>query len=117
MYANITFKILTGSKEAFNSGSMTGTTPLKEFSVPLDGVTQITLNATQPSNNWDGHADFADCKLEMTMPQMQATNLDLTMLTAEIETFPNVRLDSVDAAKKAAWITAIETGSALKKMY
>lgn len=49
------------------------------------------------------------------MPQMQATNLDLTMLTAEIETFPNVRLDSVDAAKKAAWITAIETGSALKK--
>ncbi|WP_288820619.1 NPCBM/NEW2 domain-containing protein [uncultured Allobaculum sp.] len=115
IYANITFKILTGSKEAFNSGSMTGTTPLKEFSVPLDGVTQITLNATQPSNNWDGHADFADCKLEMTMPQMQATNLDLTMLTAEIETFPNVRLDSVDAAKKAAWITAIETGSALKK--
>ena len=115
IYANITFKILAGSTEAFNSGSMTGTTPLKEFSIPLDGVTQITLNATQPSNNWDGHADFADCRLVMELPELAETNLNLTELNEWIVKIPPVALDGVNPDTLKAWIDAVAAGTELRK--
>lgn len=59
---NVVFKILTDGKEVYNSGEMTGATPMKFVSIDLSEVKKLTLVCEKGENDWNDHADFADAK-------------------------------------------------------
>lgn len=111
-HANVTFTVKADGTEMFNSGIMYGNTPGKAFHLDLDGVSKVTLGATQTvDGNWDAHADFADLKLSMIQPEKAQSSLDLSRLEAAMRNTDKIRPAAAIPEKVEAWSAALAQGT------
>ncbi|MFJ7737184.1 NPCBM/NEW2 domain-containing protein [Lysinibacillus sp. NPDC097287] len=81
--SSVTFKILADGEEVYNSGVMNYNTEAKLVRLPVKGVKNLTLIASDSGNgNESDHADFADAKFyisnglpQLTIPKSTATKV------------------------------------------
>lgn len=112
-YPHIVFKIQTDGQDAFTSSTMYASTPYEEFSVDLRNVSALRLIATQTSNNYSAHADFANCRLDMAYRQKADSTLSLDGLIEQLSLLPSIPLNQAAKTSVAAWQTAVASGGDL----
>lgn len=112
--AKIRFVILADGEEVFNSGTMLGNTPGKEFKIPVEGVSGVTLKAEQAgTNNWDAHADWAVMKLSKDFGAAPEVSADIQDLEAELKKNEKMDLSENTPEKIAEYITAMQEAYAV----
>ena len=63
------FRIYGDGELLYETGEMNADTPMEFISVSVDGISELKLTADALGVNWSDHADFADAKLLMSLPE------------------------------------------------